>query len=135
MHSSFISQILDLALKSGAEAAEVFQSDALSRLVFFETNRLKQLERSQSSGIALRLWRNGAPGLAVAHGPVDAERLVEKAIALSQLNEPETIELGQGTAMAYPDVPHRALGLGTQQWFTNDGLSQTDWQQLWQQLA
>ena len=102
--SSLISQVLDRALKSGAQAAEVFQSDALSRLVFFETNRLKQLERSQSSGMALRLWRNGSPGLAVAHGPVDAQRLVDKAITLSQLNDAETIELGEGTAMAYPDV-------------------------------
>ena len=102
--SSLIYQVLDLALKSGAQAAEVFQSEALSRLVFFETNRLKQLERSQSSGLALRLWRDGAPGLAVAHGPVDAQRLVDKATALSQLNEPETIELGKGPAIAYPDV-------------------------------
>ena len=102
--SSLISQVLDLALKSGAQAAEVFQSDSLSRLVFFETNRLKQLERSQSSGIALRLWKNGAPGLAVAHGPVDAQRLVDKAIALSQLNQAEAIELAVGSAIAYPDV-------------------------------
>ena len=102
--SSLIAQLLDLALNAGAEAAEVFQSDSLSYPVFFEANRLKQLERSQSSGIALRLWRNGAPGLAVAHGPVAPQRLVDKAIALSQLNESETIELNSGSAIPYADI-------------------------------
>ncbi|NEQ98878.1 MAG: TldD/PmbA family protein [Cyanothece sp. SIO2G6] len=101
---SLISQLLDRALQSGAEAAEVFYSAALSQPVFFEANRLKQLERSQSSGLALRLWRNSAPGLAVAHGPVDPQRLVDKAIALSELNDPETVDLVQGSTMAYPDV-------------------------------
>lgn len=41
--------LLDLAAKSGAEAAEVYQSRSLSRPVFFEANRLKQLESAQSS--------------------------------------------------------------------------------------
>ncbi len=52
-------QLLELAIKSGAEAAEVYQSRSLSRPVFFEANRLKQLETNQSEGTALRLWRNG----------------------------------------------------------------------------
>ncbi|NET48642.1 MAG: TldD/PmbA family protein [Merismopedia sp. SIO2A8] len=102
--SLLIQQLLDLALKSGAEAAEVFQAESLSRPIFFEANRLKQLERSQSSGIALRLWRNGSPGLAVAHGSVDPQRLVDKAIAISQLNQPEPIELGGSTTASYEDV-------------------------------
>jgi len=83
--SSLAEQLLDLALRSGAEAAEVYESQSLSRPVFFEANRLKQLETSQAEGIALRLWRDGRPGLAVAYGPVDAAALVERAIALSQL--------------------------------------------------
>jgi len=65
-------QLLELAAKSGAEAAEVYQSRSLSRPVFFEANRLKQLESAQSEGIALRLWRKGRPGLAVAYGAVEA---------------------------------------------------------------
>ena len=88
-HSSF--EILELALKSGASHAEIYQSCALSRPVFFESNRLKQLESSESEGIALRLWRSGCPGLAVAYGPVEAQALVDKAMAISQLNEPELL--------------------------------------------
>ncbi len=97
-------QLLELAAKSGAEAAEVYQSRSLSRPVFFEANRLKQLESTQSEGTALRLWREGRPGLAVAYGPVKPQALVERAIALSQLNEPETIELNPGNKVVYPDL-------------------------------
>lgn len=97
-------QLLDLAAQAGAEAAEVFQSKSLSHPVFFEANRLKQLESTEAEGTALRLWQGGRPGLAVAYGPADPQALVERAIALSQLNEPETIELTNGTAAVYPDV-------------------------------
>jgi PmbA protein len=97
-------QLLDLAMGSGAEAAEVFQSQSLSRPVFFEANRLKQLESSQAEGVALRLWQNGRPGLAVAYGPVEPQALVERAIALSQLNEPETIELSPASQVQYPNL-------------------------------
>lgn len=97
-------QLLELAMRSGAEAAEVFQSYSLSRPVFFEANRLKQLESSQSEGVALRLWRAGCPGLAVAYGPIEPQSLVDKAIALSQLNQPETIELAESSKIHYPDL-------------------------------
>jgi PmbA protein len=97
-------QLLELAMRSGAGSAEVFQSQSLSRPVFFEANRLKQLESSQAEGIALRLWREGRPGLAVAYGPVEPQALVERAIALSQLNEPETIELSPPSQVQYPNL-------------------------------
>jgi PmbA protein len=97
-------QLLDLAKQAGAEAAEVFQSRSLSRPVFFEANRLKQLESSQAEGTALRLWRNGCPGLAVAYGAVEPQALVERAIALSQLNDPEPLELNAASHITYPDL-------------------------------
>lgn len=97
-------ELLELAMRSGSDAAEVFQSQSLSRPVFFEANRLKQLESSQSEGITLRLWRDGRPGLAVAYGPVDPQALVDRAIALSHLNEPEIIELSPPSQKIYADV-------------------------------
>ncbi|ACB52239.1 putative peptidase U62, modulator of DNA gyrase [Crocosphaera subtropica ATCC 51142] len=86
-------QLIELALTAGASHAEVYQSRSQSRPVFFEANRLKQLESSNSEGTALRVWKAGSPGLAVAYGEVESEALVERAIALSDLNDPETIEL------------------------------------------
>ncbi|MBD2302081.1 TldD/PmbA family protein [Nostoc sp. FACHB-87] len=103
-HDTLAEQLLELAIKSGAEAAEVYQSHSLSRPVFFEANRLKQLETSQSEGTTLRLWRNGRPGLTVAYGDVSPQAMVERALALSELNQPETIELVTNSKPAYPDV-------------------------------
>ncbi|MDY7016477.1 MAG: DNA gyrase modulator, partial [Cyanobacteriota bacterium] len=97
-------QLLDYAAKAGAGDAEVYQSTSLSRPVFFEANRLKQLELAESQGTALRVWRDGCPGLAVAYGQIDPQALVEKAIALSRLNPPETAELNQGHTHRFPDL-------------------------------
>jgi PmbA protein len=99
-------KLLDLAIRAGAEVAEVYQAKSLSRPVFFEANRLKQLETAQSEGIALRLWKDGRPGLAVAYGDVDPAISVAKAIELSQLNEPETPELNGADLNVYPDLGH-----------------------------
>ncbi len=90
-----LEKLLTLAQGAGAEEAEVYYSRSQSHPVFFEANRLKQLESSESEGTALRVWRDGCPGLAVAYGPVDPQALVEKAIALSFLNPPETPELNE----------------------------------------
>jgi PmbA protein len=97
-------QILDLAATAGAEAAEVYQAKSLSRPVFFEANRLKQLETVQSEGIALRLWKDGKPGLAVAYGAVEPKVLVAKSIELSALNDRETPELNGANRNIYPDL-------------------------------
>jgi PmbA protein len=97
-------QLLDLSRRAGAELAEVYQSKSLSRPIFFEANRLKQLESAQGEGIALRLWKNGKPGLTVAYGPVDPHVLVEKTLAISELNDPETPQLNSGNQQQYPDL-------------------------------
>ena len=97
-------QLLDLAQQAGAEAAEVFQSRAASQPVYFEANRLKQLESNQVEGTALRLWYEGQPGIAVAHGPINPNALVEKALAISHINASEPIEMISGRPRRYPDV-------------------------------
>lgn len=105
-NSSFAEQLIDLALRSGAEAAEVFAERSINRPVLFEANTLKQIETRDSEGFSLRLWVDGCPGLAVTYGEMEPQRLVETAIALSQLNEPEQIEL---TAIA-PEVASGQYG-------------------------
>ncbi|MBE9116831.1 TldD/PmbA family protein [Lusitaniella coriacea LEGE 07157] len=97
-------QLLDLAIQAGANAAEVYQSQSLSRPVFFEANRLKQLESAQSEGTALRVWHNDCPGLAVAYGQVKPGELVDRAIALSALNPAETPELAAGHTRLFPNL-------------------------------
>jgi PmbA protein len=90
---SFAEQLLETALQAGAEAAEVFIERSLNRPVLFEANILKQIETRDSEGVALRLWMEGRPGLAVAYGEFELEQLVATAIHLSQLNDVEPIEL------------------------------------------
>jgi PmbA protein len=97
-------QLLELAIKSGAQAAEVYQSRSLSRPVFFEANRLKQLETNQSEGTVLRLWRHGRPGLTVAYGAVEPQAMVERSLALSKLNPPEAVDLVSNLRPNYPDL-------------------------------
>lgn len=101
---SLAEKLIDLALQRGAEAAEVLQSRSRSRPVFFESNRLKQLETSAALGTALRLWVNGRPGLAVAYGNVDPEAIIDRALAISALNDAETIDLVEGNSRHYPDM-------------------------------
>ena len=91
--SSFAERLIDVALQSGAEAAEVFTERSINRPVLFEANVLKRIETRDSEGTSLRLWVEGRPGLAVTYGEMEPKRLVDTAIALSQLNEPEQIEL------------------------------------------
>ena len=103
-------ELLDRARQAGAEVAEVYQTRDYSRPVFFEANRLKQLETNASEGIALRLWKNGCPGLAVAYGPIEASAIVERAIALAALNPPEEIDLtpprrDRPTALGPAEIP------------------------------
>lgn len=96
-------QIIELAQQQGATHAEVYQVESLGKPVFFEANRLKQLETSQASGCALRLWRDNCPGLAVAYGPVDPKSLVTKALALTEVNSPEPIEIAPAATFTFPD--------------------------------
>ena len=96
-----LEKLLALAKTKGLSDVEAYQVKSYSRSVFFEANRLKQIESSQSEGIALRLWRQGCPGLAVAYGEVAPEDLLEKAIALSHLNPSETIELASKNTLIY----------------------------------
>ncbi len=105
-------QVLELARSAGAEAAEVYQALSDTNPVFFEANRLKRIERSQTEGLALRLWRNGQPGLAIAHGPIEPQNLVDRAIAVSRLTRPEAADLASPKALRYADVGH---GVSAQQ--------------------
>lgn len=90
---SFAERVLAAALRANVQAAEVFVVRSLNRPVLFEANTLKQIETRDSEGVSLRLWVEGRPGMTVAYGEFDPEQLVNTAIALSQLNDPEQIEL------------------------------------------
>ena len=102
-----LEKFLQLAKESGVQDSEVYHVQSQSRPIFFEGNRLKQLESSQSEGTALRLWHKGCPGLAVAYGQVAPRILVDKAIAITELNDPQIIELAPARRSIHPDTGKR----------------------------
>jgi PmbA protein len=102
-------QLLEQSLKSGAEAAEVYISSSISHPVSFEANRLKQIESIDAAGVGLRIWKNGRMGLATAYGAVEVPEIVNQAIALSSLSEPEEVLLRKKTIADYPPVCGQAI--------------------------
>lgn len=96
-------ELLALTLKKGINDVEVYQVNSYSRPLSFEANRLKQIESSQTTGIALRLWHNSRPALVVAYGDFNADDLIAKAITISELNEPEEPLLNHQAKLVYPN--------------------------------
>ena len=86
-------QLLELAHKAGLEAAEVYQMQTKTQLACFDANHLKQIENREAIGLALRIWNQGKPGLAVAKGNVALPQVLEQAIGLSELSPPQEIQL------------------------------------------
>jgi len=71
--------ILSEARKS-AEAAEVFEITSEETEAQFEANRLKQLQTSQATSVALRIIKNGRVGYATSTGPGNPKELTAAAL-------------------------------------------------------
>ena len=89
--------ILEAARKAGAQQAEVYQVANEETPVKFEANRLKELNSRHSSGVALRVIKDGHIGFASSTRPGDVEGLVQAAL--------ETAPFGPE---AHFDFPKRA---------------------------
>jgi PmbA protein len=71
--------LLRLALKA-AEEAEVYYASGQETPVRFEANRLKMLESEESTGVALRLIKDGRIGFAAAFRADGFESLLDAAL-------------------------------------------------------
>lgn len=81
--------LLDCARRSGAVAVEVHSLDSTTQTVSFEANAPKQIEATQSQGVAVRLWTSETEaGVAVAYGSVEPQILVDKAWAMATPSDP-----------------------------------------------
>ena len=89
-----LDQVLERA-KKVSQQAEVFHVSGWSRPVVFEANRLKSLEGRDSSGIALRLIKDGRVGFSSTTHWNGADTLVENAL--------ETVPFGPKAMMEFPD--------------------------------
>lgn len=95
--------LLHLAQKRHFDAVEVYEIDSHCQPISFEANKLKQIEVSQVRGRALRIWYNGCPGVAVAYGDFNPDDLIDKALSIAQLNEPETIYLNSKNRIIFQE--------------------------------
>ena len=93
--------ILALALKH-AQQAEVYRVSRRETPVSFEANRLKMLETKESSGVALRLIKNGRVGFSATNDPEDVGGLVERAVEIAEFGAEAKFELP--AAHSYADV-------------------------------
>lgn len=94
-------QVLELARRR-ADAAEVFVTAVEDTPVDFEANRLKQLQTRASSGMALRVIKDGRIGFASSSRPGDAEALVEMALEVAPFGAEAKFALP--FAEGYPEV-------------------------------
>ena len=90
-------EILDLA-RQVAEEAEVFWITSEETPVHFQANHLKAIQSKGSTGVSLRIIKNGRLGYAAASGQVDAQRLVDAAV--------ETAPFGLPAAFSFPSASH-----------------------------
>jgi PmbA protein len=75
-----------------AEQAEVFSTSVRATTVQFEANELKQIQSRESSSIALRIFREGKTGFAIATGGGNCEALVDMAVETSQFGGPANFQ-------------------------------------------
>lgn len=88
--------------KKHCQEAEVFAVSSVQTPVSFETNRLKYLDTRYSSGIALRIIKDGRIGFAATTRPGEAESLVEMALETAQFGAEARFEFPSHTY--YPPV-------------------------------
>jgi len=79
----FASDVLNSARRK-AEQAEVFSASSRATTIQFEANELKQVETREGNSIALRIFREGRIGFAIASGGGGWEALVDMAVETSQ---------------------------------------------------
>jgi PmbA protein len=94
-------QILARARKAAGEA-EVFRVSSEETQVRFEANRLKQLQSSQTTSVALRIIKDGRIGYATTTGTGDARELVRDAVETAAFGTEARFQLPDNTK--YPAV-------------------------------
>ncbi len=98
-----LESLLALAAKS-AEQAEVFFVSSKETPVGFEANRLKHLQTKESTGVGLRIVKNGRTGISATNRLQDHKQLVAQAVEMSQFGAAAMFELPSVTAYAKLDT-------------------------------
>jgi len=85
-----------------AEQAEVFCISSQETPIYFEANRLKQIQTKESTNVSLRIFRDGKLGISAASGSNNMEALLDMAVETSEFGDPTNFTFPSRTD--YPDV-------------------------------
>ena len=80
-------RIVDLALKKGADGAEVFVIDSEGRGYTIEKNNISSLSGGIKKGIGIRVIKDKRLGFAHCTEEKKADSAIEQALSLSKLGE------------------------------------------------
>jgi PmbA protein len=109
--SEVVEKLIDLAARKGI-SAEVYYTERDETPVEFETNRLKTLSTSATTGIALRVIDEGRLGFASSTDLGRTEQLLEAALETSRSGDPAEFDFSSEvltssqTAYNAPDTAH-----------------------------
>jgi len=85
-----------------AEQAEAFFVSSQESPIYFEANRLKQIQTKESTSVSLRIFRDGKLGISTASGSNNMEALLDMAVETSEFGDPANFTFP--SRMDYPDV-------------------------------
>ncbi|MEX2377166.1 MAG: TldD/PmbA family protein [Dehalococcoidia bacterium] len=94
-------ELLEEATKRFGQA-EIYRVESQGRPVTFEANRLKEINRRDQSGVAMRVISSGRIGFTSTTNPDDEKLLVDRAAALAELGTEATFEFPEPSE--YPEV-------------------------------
>lgn len=87
MDSALLHQLVDDALKAGADAAEAVGSQSASLSVEVRLGQVEEVERSESRDLGLRVFVGQSQAVVSGSGasPAALKKLVERAVAMARL--------------------------------------------------
>ena len=97
-----LEEILEQALKQ-ADQAEVYHLSSVSTPISFEANRLKSVDARDSTGVALRIIKDGRIGFSSTSDMADMDGLVARAVEMLPFGAKASMEFP--SASEYADVP------------------------------
>ena len=92
--------ILDKAHQISPRDAEVFGVTQTDTSMSFEANRLKMVDTRETSGLALRLVKDGRIGFSSTTNLAEEDALVERALEMAPFGAEALLELP--SAVGYP---------------------------------
>lgn len=120
MDKEFLLKLLDIALKTGADKAEVYAKESKNLSIEVREQKIDTLESSITNGYCLRIIKDNRLGFSYSTNPDEINIVAEKAIESSKYAEPdEFLELPS----THPSPPLSKGVTGGVKIFDNDIVS------------